>query len=314
MSFADLMSSSRGPGLIGMLFALFVIIGFGALYLLVFDESSMGGGGKSFASIVRDMDRDIEAKKIHLVSLEKKLASIPQLKETSAHLASTVSVNQSLAPQIANFEARISEIHSQNERFLIEVEDYKNEYRAAVRAGASGSKLETLKSADGRVYSDVEIRKVTAIGIEIRHKDGFKRINFAELPLEMQDYYQFDKNQMAAEREREALIRKKHNQAVAAAHEAADEAAGERRVQERELARQKRAREIAVKSAKLTSLQSEISQLQRDISAANSAADSARSSGRMHLNKAGPLRNRLSSKQRAYSRLQGEIKSLQAGL
>jgi hypothetical protein len=35
MSFTDLMSSSRGPGLIGTLMALLVLVGFGTLYLFV---------------------------------------------------------------------------------------------------------------------------------------------------------------------------------------------------------------------------------------------------------------------------------------
>jgi hypothetical protein len=38
MSFSDLMQSGRGPGVIGMLLALVVLVGFGLLFMFAFDE------------------------------------------------------------------------------------------------------------------------------------------------------------------------------------------------------------------------------------------------------------------------------------
>ena len=43
MGFSDLLSSSRGPGVIGVLVALLVLGGFGTLFV-VFDDNMQGGG------------------------------------------------------------------------------------------------------------------------------------------------------------------------------------------------------------------------------------------------------------------------------
>ena len=46
------MSSGRGPGFIGLLLALLIVGGFGALYVLVFD-SEMQGKGVTIESVIR---------------------------------------------------------------------------------------------------------------------------------------------------------------------------------------------------------------------------------------------------------------------
>ena len=38
------MSSARGPGVIGMIMALIVLLGFGVLFMFAFDEDLQGGG------------------------------------------------------------------------------------------------------------------------------------------------------------------------------------------------------------------------------------------------------------------------------
>lgn len=312
MSFSDLLSSGKGPGVIGMLLALLVIIGFGSLYMLAFEDGSHQG--KSLASIIRGNDTEISNLGDGIAAGEKKLATIPHLKEISAELDKTKGQNKFLAVRISERKAEVSLLEGTLDELDGQFEDYKNQYRAHVRNNAEGTKMDELKTRSGDIFNDVDVRKVTAIGIEIRHKDGHKRISFEELSDELQDYYQFDKDQMLAEATREAKIRKKHDSAVAASNQRAGVMAAEQKVKDKEAAKQRTIQEIAAKEARLRSMQNEIRQLESDISNAESAAASARAAGRMHLSKAGNIRNALNNKRSQYNSLLSEIARLRASI
>jgi len=217
-----------------------------------------------------------------------------------------------LNTQIESRNTEMATLESEVDGLLEDFENYKNQYRAYVRNKASGTQIEKLITVDGKTYHGVEIRKVTAVGIEVRHRDGHKRIAFEELPAEMQEHYQFDKDQKNAELLREAKIRRKHHQAVVVANEAAEENTEEQRAKNEELAKQRRVEEIAQKQVRLQGIGQEIRQLESDISSAESAASSARAAGRMHLNKAGSLRGALNSKRAEHTRLSAEISRLRS--
>lgn len=312
MAFDDLLSSAKGPGVIGMLLALFVLIGFGTLFMFAFDEGKTGE--KSLAAQIRDSESEITSTKARIAEAEKKLATIPALKMNSAKLMETDTRNDFLEARITQRKTEIEDLKSGLTSVEEEFEDYKNQYRAKVRNEAAGTKIDELITLSGEVYKEVDIRKVTSVGIEVRHRDGHKRIGFEVLPEEMQDYYQFDKDQMIAEMKRETKVRQRHNAAVAVANEAAEEKAAERREEERKEAKQKAIRLVASKEASLQVMEREIRQLQSELVSAESAAEAARAAGRMHLSKAGQIRNRIASKRAAYSRLQAEIARMRSAL
>lgn len=313
MGSTDLFSSARGPGVVGMLLALVVLIGFGTLFMLAFDEGA-AGGGKSLVAQIRDADKRIASETARIESGEKTLATIPQLKEISTKLVAEKSKKDFLDTRIEQRKSEIAELQTTIESLHEEIADYKNQYRAFVRNDAVGMKIEELKTLSGEIYTDVDVRKITAVGIEIRHKNGHKRISFENLPEEMQDYYQFDKNQMIAEMQREAKIRKKHNTAVAVAEKAAQKRAAEQRLKNQEKARQDSIRELAMKESQLGMVSQEIQQLQSELISAENAAQAARASGRVHVSKSNGINNRLSRKRSEYSRLQAEIASLRSSL
>jgi chromosome segregation ATPase len=312
MSFTELMGSAKGPGLIGMIIALVVLAGFALLFTLVFQEDSMSGT-KSLASIVKADAETIQHYEIRLAEAEEQLSTKgPHRKQVSTDLMQVSAKAKLLNTQIENRNTEMATLESEVDGLIEDFENYKNQYRAHVRNKASGTQIEKLVTVDGKTYHGVEIRKVTAVGIEVRHRDGHKRIAFEELPEEMQEHYQFDKDQKNAELLREAKIRRKHNQAVAAANEAAEENTEEQRAKNEELAKQRRVEEIAQKQARLQGIEQEIRQLESDISSAESAASSARAAGRRHLNKAGSLRGALNSKRAEHTRLSAEISRLRS--
>ncbi len=309
----DLFTSARGPGVIGLLLALVVLLGFGALAMLALDEGN-SGGGNSLASQIRDAERIIASETASIEEGEKVLATIPGLKKISMDLLEAKAKNDFLSARISSRNEEIEELKTAAELLNGEFADYKNQYRAFVRNNAAGTKLDEINTLSGDVFKNVEVRKVTAVGIEIRHRDGHKRIGFEDLPEDMQDYYQFDKQQMLAEVQREAKVRRKHNAAVAVSDKAMEEKAAEQRIKGKEEARQKTLLEITAKEARLQTIQQEIGRLQSDLASSESAAASARAAGRMHLSKSNGIRGNINRKSSEYSRVQAEIASLRASL
>lgn len=312
MSFTDLMSSAKGPGVIGMLLALLVLFGFGSLYTLAFEQG--GSDKKSIEAIIRDNAKEITNYQTKIDSGQATLDTIPALQDIASELSADTIKNKVISDRVKMREGEIIAINEEIEVIHSEWEDYKNEYRAYARAEAEGDKMTELKSLDGTTYLDVEIRKISAIGIEIRHKGGFKRIPFAELPLEMQDHFQFDKDQMLAESKREHEVRTKHNEQVSAAHEAAAMEAEKNRIKKAEEDRRKTVELIARGRARLTQVEGDIRQLEANIASEERAAASARASGRMHVGKSNIYRGDLARKRTELANIQREIIRLESTL
>ena len=76
MSFTDMMSSHRGPGVIGMVMGLFVLLGFGVLFVFAFDEGSQGGD-LSIESVVRYQAKEIDGYQANIVSGQQNLDQAP---------------------------------------------------------------------------------------------------------------------------------------------------------------------------------------------------------------------------------------------
>jgi len=310
---SDLFSSVKGPGIIGLLLALVVLVGFGTLSKLALNEE-VSGSGKSLGAKIRDADQTIASSIARIEAHESRLATIPALKKTSSDLLEAETRKNFQGMRIAKITTEIKGLQADLARVRDELADYKNQYRALVRNEAADTKIDELKTLSGDVYKEVNVRKVTAVGIEIRHRDGHKRIGFEVLPEEMQDYYQFDKDQMLAELEREAEVRSIHDTAVAVSDMAVQQKTADQRGKYEETADQKKNVKISAKESRLITITQEIQQLHAQLLSAESAARSARAAGRIHLSKAGPINNRITSKRAEYSRVQSEIATLKASL
>lgn len=313
MSFSDLMSSGRGPGVIGMLMALVVIGGFGLLFMFAFD-SEMQGKGVSIESIIRDQAKEIDETNHRIVAEKKQLETGPQRLADNARWEELKRENLYRAANVKSLKEGIEKAQQDFIAITTAWETYKNDYRTHARAKGVGETLDELTTKPGATYKRVEIRDVTAIGIQIRHEDGQKRIPFEELPDAMQDRFQFD----AANKEIAVAAENKHRDA----HEAAVAVAN--KIQEKDMeiarARQEEARQAAMKQSisdknrQISQLESEIRGLEGDVRAADAQAAAARAAGRMALSRANNYRTSIRSKQNQIFTLRNEIATLTASL
>ena len=191
MGFTDLVSSGRGPGIIGTLIAVFVLVAFGALYTLVFDPNNLENH-KKIEAVVRDLGLEIDGKKTQIESYKKEVKLVAQRKEEERELSELTIKVEATAKRIEEAKAEHAGAAEAIKAVEKEWEDYKEQYRSATWAKAKGRELGTLKLSDGTVFENTTIRKIDHAGMDVMCSSGPKNIKFELLPMDLQDEFQFD--------------------------------------------------------------------------------------------------------------------------
>ena len=283
--------------------ALIVLLGFGLLFMFATDEGFQGGD-QSIESVIAHQAKDIEASKSVIENGRKLLGGAParisKVKELERLKRGCLALNESLVTLGEKIELGKAEVISSNDGF----DAYKDQYRAHVRGKAKGEVMETLQTRSGAIYKNVNIREVTAVGIQIRHEDGQKRIPFEELPEAMTDYYQFDPQQKAAAVAKEQATWNEHEAAVSVANLDSNRRLEEQAAKDAEAAREKLTRAIAIKISRTGSLSEEIKSLEEAIPK------------EVHkgISNAPAMREQLANKRSALAALQADIARMQVEL
>lgn len=264
MSFSDLMSSGRGPGVIGMVMALIVLLGFGLLFMFAFDEGFQGGD-QSIESVIRYQQRDIDNSQEGIEKGRKTLGQAPARIAASKDLVRLKVQNAALQEKLSQLAVSLESAKATVGQSRAEFEAYKDKYRAVVRDKAKGTSMEVLETTTGVAYNRVNILEVTAVGLHIRHEAGQKRVPFEELPDSMKDYYQFDTAQRDEARRIEDENRKKHEAEVELANKNTDTILAIQEAKDEEAAREKRLRDIAAKQVEIASLENQLEDLGHDL-------------------------------------------------
>ncbi|WP_345714445.1 hypothetical protein [Luteolibacter yonseiensis] len=292
-----------------MVMALAVLLGFGVLFMFAFDEGFQGGELSDEALIVQQ-GKEIDSYRMSIDKGQQKLDLTPQRLKDSKEVSRLGVESQTLQQNIVSLtdkeKATEAEIVEKRKAF----DAYKDEYRAYVRSKAKGTEMEQLVTQKGVVYKGVMIRDVTAIGIQIRHEEGQKRVDYEDLPADMQDYYQFDAAQKEAEIANEETVRKTHNKDVLEADKLAEIEMGKQREREALLDKEKRRRQIAGKEADINALQAEIRALGAEI---DRLAGKPKSGG-PGLDKTKALNRTIKSKQNQIAAIRDEIRLMRASL
>lgn len=312
MGFTDLMSSSRGPGVIGTLMALLVLVGFGILFVFAFDEG-LQGGDRSIESILAAQTRETGEFQERIQNAEAALAAAPEREETTKALNDILRDARLREGTLDGLSKNVVALHEQLEERLTAFDSYKDEYRAHARRSAVGEKIAELVTEDGRVYSGVEIRAVDGVGMLVRHEDGQQRIPFENLSEALRDRFQYDVADKQAAIARELAQRAEVEQAVALVNEAMDAKLEEQRQQDLEKAKQALALQIAAKEQQISDAESALRDLERDHATAQAAAAAARASGRRFIDRSGALSRMISRKRTEISTLRAELARMRSG-
>lgn len=185
----DLFSSSKGPGLIGLLLGLIVLAGFCGLGLAVFDDRFNGDHSnrrqtelkKNAAEIVRLQEQ------IEYLQEQKKLM-VPYRK-VQRDLKEQQDRRSQLASEATTEEAGLEKIRT-------DWNEYKAQYRTVAKARLVGRVIDQLTTADGRSFTSVKITGVSAHEMTFQHRDGAAKVKLAHLPDDLQDELQYEKDEI----------------------------------------------------------------------------------------------------------------------
>jgi len=296
-----------------MVMALLVLIGFGALYVFVFDPE-LQGSGESIESVIASQEKEIHTFSDAVDRAQVRLDEKPRLDAVSAELSDVTRENVIRQGTIDGLAVVIERVSGEIEALGDELEEYKDQYRKFVRGKAVGEIVAELVTASGAVYKDIEIREVSAVGIQIRHEYGNKRIPYEELPAAMQDRFQFDAEQKSAAMQREREARIAHERAVSAANEAREETVAGDRTTQGERAKDEAKRKLKLRRAQASALFEDIRDMRRQIREADGRAISGRGSGKVYVDKSKALRRKLEAMELRLQKMRSEIAVMEANL
>lgn len=263
MSFNDLMSSGKGPGLIGMLLGLLVLVGFGSLAIFVFNDDP--AGQESLQGTLKRQSKELQHLQSVLADREAELALKPVRAATAEQLKDLKLSIQAGSSRIQALEHTIPILREAVEAGIPQQRaNYLDQYRADVRSRAVGVKLDELETRSGRKFEKVVIKQISAKELTIGHSYGSKPIPCEDLPADLYDYLQFSEQEIADADAREAESSKK----LAEAQSIQDKRDRLQMAQQQLEGCQKRIPEL---SALEKSLQSQLSQLRREANRLESA-------------------------------------------
>lgn len=255
-----MLTSARGPGVIGTILALIVLLGFAGLFMLASDESHMG---PSLASVVKSQETDIENLHSRISLTKKNLEALPALEkniENIENIERTTRIHKGTVTGLLN---HISVLRDNIDSLQKELLAYKTKYRAYMRDKAKGEKIEEITTLSGKIYKHVEVREVTPIGMQIRYDEGFKRIPFENLPRALQERFQFDPQEKQDAMKAESSSEQEHFKKVADADAAGQVQASADRTKQNQEDKAKAMSQIASLEAEIKMIDSDIEDLRR---------------------------------------------------
>lgn len=187
---SDLMTSARGPGVIGTVLALIVLLGFGGLSILVLEDKSIMGGENKHTQI-KSKQKAIQEKQLEMEHWKKADVEYRQRKKQLGEIENKQRIVKLKQAEIDRFKLVVEEGQNKLANLGQQVADYKKQYQLSERARAVGEEYETMQTKKGDVYEQVSVRKISALGMDIRHKNGVKRIAYQNLSDDLQDRFQF---------------------------------------------------------------------------------------------------------------------------
>ena len=212
---SDFFESARSSGVIGIALIIFLLIGFGALFLAVFDDRLNGENASKMKGMVNEqgaelygLEGEIEWAKSALLQQKRVEIVSADLEETSKELEILTQKETALSEQI------------ERERKALETAEkeqlaYRDDYRAFAREKAIGEKFDELALADGEVLKKVEIRQILPDKIRFKTQFGTKSVAWENISDKMKERFQVGAGELEAHQAKLAEMQAKRNELAA---------------------------------------------------------------------------------------------------
>lgn len=274
MSFGDLITSSRGPGVIGLLLAMLVLVGFGALSLMAIDNHPDQKREPISIRIATLRGETLQLRE----SLKEAEAALDELRRKAEALDQIRRKSLSLRAQAEATRKELDSAKSGLSTLDAEFGQYRKKYRELVRGKAKGMTLGRVEAADGVVYEDVVVREADQIGLNVRHRDGIRRIPYEDLPENLQDYFGYDPEESYVAQQEELRQQLAYDQQIREAEANDDKELTRTKEKNRAEYLKKVQRALSVKKAQAKDLERQCRELEDQIRSEEAKAESIRNS------------------------------------
>lgn len=144
-----------------------------------------------------------------LTALEEHLSGLPADRVSPfrrGQLQAMLAEMKRLTGERSLLRGDLQGIEGEIRRYSHQSDAYRDEYRQWVRLAAKGEEYAELVTVSGRRFEKVVIRRVTGVGLEIRHANGATRLRHDVLPPEFQERFRWDSSTARDVLEKEAEV------------------------------------------------------------------------------------------------------------
>ncbi|MGJ8723057.1 MAG: hypothetical protein ACSHYB_00755 [Roseibacillus sp.] len=212
---SDFFESARSSGVIGMTLMLCLLLGFGTLFLAVFDDRLNGEGASRLKETVQEqaseiyiLEGEVDWAGAELEAQERFGIMLEELDQTSKELDVLTQKEGSL---IAQIEDERKMIHKIGEERIT----YQEEYRVFARRDAIGETIEVLTLASGKVLKNVKIREILPDRIRFKTEYGTTSVAWEDFADDMKERFQIGESEVEEHQAKIDAIQTRKNQVAA---------------------------------------------------------------------------------------------------
>jgi hypothetical protein len=188
-----MLSADENPGLIYCMIGVVVIVMTAiGLSLMMDQRNAVTSGADEIRQSIEWDASALERVKMLQVDASARLArELPRLQAEADELRSRTAESEHMVQKRGDLLVAQRELSADLTAIEADFTSYRARYKHATWSGAGGEKLGKVKVRGGREYLDVVIVRVTEVGLEIRHEDGFARLQAPDLSDIFQDRFQW---------------------------------------------------------------------------------------------------------------------------
>lgn len=187
--FDDFHETTRNVGVVGVFLGLLVVAGLGGLGMAVLsgtaesNEATIEGLVNDQAIHLRALESGLDERKSEIEKFESYRKTLGQIDTELMEITRNEEV-------VGRLKAQMTEVRGAVEVEVENFETYRSKYRLLERHAAEGEKID-LSATKGPDFKEMTISGVTPLHLKVMTSAGPLGIPYYELPLEVQDRFQF---------------------------------------------------------------------------------------------------------------------------
>lgn len=213
--FNDFHESTRNVGMVGVLLGFLVLVGFCGLGMAVFSGLNASDDGPTMAvriirqeGIMEDLNDEVRKKTSTLQKLEGFRSAAKSMEENQEALSKLEKI-------VALHQEKISGLQDTIEAEGVSFEEYRDQYRQRERSLAEGEVID-LSETKGEGFEACKILGISPLYLRVMRSAGPIGIPYQELPLSVQDRFQFGAEEAEVYQQKVNAMEAKRDEQIAA--------------------------------------------------------------------------------------------------